>query len=321
MKGRGLRNIVSIPERRGVIAVLAAGCFWGSVGVFVRILDGLGYSPLTIVFARFSLAFAITVVALAVLGKTGLMRVRLKDLWCFIGAGVSMGILLNLFFSMSTVMNTLSLAAILLATSPIFVVLLSAPIFGEKITSVKVQALVICFAGCVLTSGVVDSGSVFSPAGVIIGLLSGLGYAMYSIMSRFAMNRGYAPLTVNVYSFGIGSLACIPFANFALVAATVSGAPGKMAVILLLHTLFSSLFPYVLYTYGMKFMDTGKASILVSVEPVAATILGFAIYGETPSAICMGGIAMVLFALALLSVPGGLAALPAAVRNMFRGKG
>jgi drug/metabolite transporter (DMT)-like permease len=120
-------------------------------------------------------------------------------------------------------------------------------------------------------------------------------------MTRFALNRGYSSLTVNVYSFGIGSVVCIPFTNFALVAATVAGDPGRMAVILLMHTLFASLIPYMLYTYGMKFMDTGKASILVSVEPVAAALFGLAIYNEIPTAICVAGIVLVLFAIALLN--------------------
>ena len=305
---------------RGVAAVLTAGCFWGSTGVFVRILDGYGYSPLTIVFVRMSIAFVIMFVVLNLLGRRELLRIRKKDIWCFIGTGVSSAILLNLFFSMSTVMNSLSLAAILLATAPVFVVLLSAPIFGERITSVKVQVLIIAFAGCVLTSGALESGSVFSPAGIVIGLLAGFGYALYSIMSRFALNRGYDPLTVNAYSFGIGAIVCAPFTNFVLIASTVSDSPVGMAVLLLLHALFVSFFPYILYTYGMKFMDTGKASILVSVEPVAASFFGVFLYAEIPTAVCVTGIVLVLFALALLNVPGGLRALPNLAQNAFRRK-
>jgi len=296
----------SAGSARGVVAVLTAGCFWGTTGIFVRILDGLGYSPLTIVFVRVALAFIIIVTVLCVRGRRDLLKIRLKDIWCFIGIGASSAILLNLFFSMATVMNTLSLAAILLATAPVFVVILSAPIFGERVTSVKAQALLIAFAGCVLTSGALGGAGAFSPAGFTIGLLSGFGYAMYTIMTRFALNRGYSPLTVNVYSFGVGSLICAPFVNFGLVASTVAAAPGSMAALLILHTLFASLLPYVLYTYGMKYMDTGKAAILVSVEPVAASILGFLIYGETLSAVSLAGIALVLFAIVLLNVPGGI---------------
>ncbi|MCL2493513.1 MAG: DMT family transporter [Clostridiales bacterium] len=285
----------------GVVAVLAAGCFWGTTGIFVRILDGFGYSPLTIVFARMSLAFVILLAAFALMKKLDLLHIRLKDLWVFIGTGVSSAILLNLFLSMSTEMNTLALATVLLTTAPIFVVLLSRPIFGERITKMKVLALVVAFTGCVLVSGVIDKGPAFLPFGIFIGVLAGVGYALYNIMTRFALDRGYSSLTINVYSFGIGAAVCVPFTNFALVAATIADAPGRMAVILLLQSLFVSLFPYMLYTYGMKFMDTGKASILASIETVAATVFGFAIYHEVPTVLSVAGIVLMLFAVFLLN--------------------
>lgn len=303
---------------RGVAAALVAGCFWGSTGIFVRVLDDRDYSPLTIVFVRMSIAFVITLALLAVTGRRDLMRIRLRDLWCFVGAGVSSSILLNLFYSLSTEQNSLSLAAILLATAPIFVVLFSRPIFRERITTEKSQALVVAFIGCVLTSGIVGSGSVFSARGVGIGLLAGLGYALYSIMSRFALDRGYDSLTVNLYSFGIGAIACVGFTDFPAVARSIGHEPPKMIVILIAHALFASLLPYILFTHSMKFVDTGKASILASSEPVAATILGVVIYSEVPDAVQLVGVVVVLFALALLNVPGGLSALAGRARGATR---
>ncbi|MDR3363997.1 MAG: DMT family transporter [Clostridiales Family XIII bacterium] len=288
---------------KAAASILAAGCLWGTVGVFVRYLTGLGYSPLTIVFARMSIAFVILAAVLFAAGRRGLFRVKLKDLWCFVGTGVSSAIVLNLFFSMSTVMNPLSLAAILLATAPIFVVLISAAIFKERITAIKLYALIIAFSGAVLTGGIVGSAAAFSGKGFAVGLLAGFGYALYSIFTRFALNRGYGALTVNLYSFLIGSAVCAPFANFSIIFHSIAAAPLLTAAVLLLHTLFTSLLPYVLYTYGMQYMDTGKASILVSVEPVAATVFGTALYGEIPSAPAFAGIALVLFAITLLNLP------------------
>ncbi len=306
---------------RGVTAALVAGCFWGSTGVFVRVLDVRDYGPLTIVFVRMSIAFVITVAILFAMRRKDLFRIRLGDFWCFVGTGVSSGILLNLFYSASTVMNSLSLAAVLLATAPIFVVLLAAPIFGERITPTKTQSLVVAVVGCALTSGIVGSGTVFSPRGVAIGLLSGLGYALYSIMSRFALDRGYDSRTINLYSFGIGAAVCVPFTDFPVVGRTVADAPVKMTLILIAHALFTSLLPYILFTYSMSVVDTGKASILASSEPVAATVFGIVLYHEIPDAVRILGIALVLFALALLNVKGGLGAMLARPRARLRGRG
>ncbi|MEQ3104564.1 DMT family transporter [Coprococcus comes] len=46
----------------------------------------------------------------------------------------------------------------------------------------------------------------------------------------------------------------------------------------------STVLAFCLYTAGLKNLDNGKASILASVEPVAATLIGVILYKETLSA-------------------------------------
>jgi drug/metabolite transporter (DMT)-like permease len=303
--------------KRGVAAVLSAGCLWGAVGVFVRVLDDARYSPLTVVFVRMSIAFVLLAVFLLISGRASFFRIKLRHLPLFAGTGVSSAIMLNLFYSMSTVMNPLAVASILLATAPVFVVILSAPIFKEKITVAKAQSLVIVFAGCVLTSGNIGGGVIgaasgmsgVTPQGIAIGLLAGIGWGLYGITTRFCLNRGYKSLTVNIYSFLIGGVACAPFTNFGVIVASISAAPGYMTMILILHTLVASLLPYSLFTYGMNYMDTGKASILASIEPVVATLIGFFFYGEKPDGVTIAGIALVLFGIVLLNLPNGVRSL------------
>jgi len=295
---------------RGIATAVSAGCFWGTTGLFVRVLDGYGYSPLTIVFVRMSLAWVMILLLFAATGRLDLLRVRLKDLWCFIGAGLSSSLLLSAFYSISMVLNPVAVASILLSgSSPIFVIALSALIFRERITASKVQALTIVIIGCVLTSGVLGASWLFSPKGVAVGLLAGLGSGLYSIMSRFALNRGYDSRTVNVYSFGVAALACAPFASFPVMIRTITDAPLKMVVILLAHSLLVSLVPYMLYTYALTCVDTGTAPILASSEPIAALVLGLVLYSEVPSLVNLGGMVLVLLGLVVLNVEGGLATI------------
>jgi drug/metabolite transporter (DMT)-like permease len=294
---------------RGVIAVLVAGVLWGTIGMFVRIFDEMHYSVMTIIFVRMSIAFVITAIVLLVSGRKHLLKFKLKDLWCLIATGVASGILLNWFLSVSAIINTLSLAHVLLGTCPIFVVLLAAPIFGEKVTSIKVQCIVIVIIGAILTSGMFESGTFFTSKGFVLGLLSGFGYGVYSIMTRYTLNRGYETLTVNVYGFLFAAAVCIPWTDFSAIGSTVAAAPGRTILILLAHSLCGAVVPYILYVYGMKYMDTGKASILVSIEPVAGTILGITVYHEIPTVLIVVGIVLVLFGIILLNVEGGLKGL------------
>ncbi|MDD2497367.1 MAG: EamA family transporter [Desulfitobacteriaceae bacterium] len=290
---------------RAHIAVILAACMWGSIGVFVRTLDSYNYSALTIVFVRMIIAFALLFAYLCLFNKKDLLRIKIKDAWIFISAGLSSAVLLNLFYSMSIVANSLSLASVLLATAPFFVVFLSAPLFKEKITAVKITALLVAFIGCVLTSGFIGSGSTFNPFGILIGVLSGIGWAIYSIFSRFALNRGYDSLTISVYTFAIGSLSCIPFTNFGVIGTSIQGQPVFMLFLLFTHALIASLLPYILYTYGLNYVETGKAAIMSGIDPVTAVLLGAVIYAEIPSFTIAVGIVLVLLSIALLNLPRG----------------
>jgi DME family drug/metabolite transporter len=287
------------------VAVILAACMWGSIGVFVRTLDNYNYSAMTIVFVRMIIAFVLLFTYLCLFNKKDLLRIKLKDAWIFISAGISSAVLLNLFYSMSIVANTLSLASVLLATAPFYVVFLSALFFKEKITAVKITALLVAFIGCVLTSGLIGSGATFNPFGVFIGVLSGIGWAVYSIFSRFALNRGYDSLTISVYTFGIGFLSCIPFTNFEVIGTSIQGQPVFMLFFLLAHALVASLLPYMLYNYGLNYVETGKAAIMSGIDPVTAVLLGAVIYAEIPSFTCSLGIVLVLLAIALLNLPRG----------------
>jgi drug/metabolite transporter (DMT)-like permease len=293
-----------------VAATLAAGCLWGSIGPFVRVLDGYGYGPLTIIFVRMLVAVVLLAPFFLLSGRSGLFKLKPRDIWCLVLAGFMSAIFLNVFYSISIVMNPLALASILLAAAPCFVVVISRFAFRESLSGNKLAALGIVFAGCVLTSGIIGSGGAragvafgFSPLGVLVGLVAGLGWAMYSIMTRICLNRGYHPLTVNFYTFFFGALLCLPFTNFGAIRASLETAPGFTPFFLLLHTLVCLLLPYMLYTYGLRYLETGDASIIASVDPVFAAFLGFFLYREAPDVPMFAGFVLVLAGIVLLNLP------------------
>ena len=61
-------------------------------------------------------------------------------------------------------------------------------------------------------------------------------------------------------------------------------------------------FPYLLYTHGLEGLENGKASIMASVEPVIATIVGVVIYNEALTVMSTVGIVLVLAAIVLLNI-------------------
>lgn len=73
----------------------------------------------------------------------------------------------------------------------------------------------------------------------------------------------------------------------------------------MVYTIVTTVLPYLLYTAGLSQVETGTASVLASVEPVVATVLGFVVFSETPTLEALLGILLVLAALLLLSVKKG----------------
>lgn len=283
---------------------IISGAMWGSAGIFVRKLTELGMNSYTVVSVRVVLAVLILAVWLGIYDKD-LLKIKLKDLWIFVAGGVVGMFGLNICYNFAISELSLSLAAVLLSLSPVFVLFMAAILFKEKITSKKVICMTIAIAGCVLASGVLESASTmrWSVKGIIVGTIGAFFYGLYGIISKTAMERGYHAFTTTFYCLFMVMLVVIPLTNWKLVTNVVVANPVKMSVFLVIHSLCTSVLPYILYTFSIRYIDAGMASILASGEPVAAMIFGVIFFSEIPTVLSVVGIVLVIVALALLSMP------------------
>lgn len=163
---------------------------------------------------------------------------RLRDAWCFFGSGVVSLLFFTFCYFQAMNYMSLSAAAILLYTAPAIVTLLSALLFKERLTGLKLLAVLLAFLGCALVSGLGAGDMALSTAGILYGL-------------------------------GAGVVTCY--------------------------------LPYLLYTHGLTGMETGRASIMASVEPVVATIVGAAVFHERMGLLSYCGVVLVLSAVVLLN--------------------
>lgn len=283
---------------------IISGAMWGSAGIFVRKLTELGMNSYTVVSVRVVLAVLILAIWLGIYDKN-LLKIKLKDLWIFVAGGVVGMFGLNICYNFAISELSLSLAAVLLSLSPVFVLFMAAILFKEKITSKKVICMTIAIAGCVLASGVLESASTmrWSVKGIIVGTIGAFFYGLYGIISKTAMERGYHAFTTTFYCLFMVMLVVIPLTNWKLVTNVVVANPIKMSVFLVIHSLCTSVLPYILYTFSIRYIDAGMASILASGEPVAAMIFGVIFFSEIPTVLSVVGIVLVIVALALLSMP------------------
>ena len=286
-------------KRLAPFLVILAGCCWATMGLFVRHLNAIGLQAMEIVAAR-SILTTVAMFAVLAIFRRDLLSVKAKDLWCFAGGGIASVILFNFCYFQTIQRASLSAAAILLYTSPIFVLLLSVPLFGEKLTRKKLLCLVMAFAGCALASGVAADGVAISPEILIFGLGSGFGYGLYSIFSRFALQKGYHPITITAYIFLFGAVGCIFLTDFAEII-TVARQPEHL-VYLAGYAIITTIVPYVSYTTGLRYVENGVAAVLACIEPVMATVFGIFFFSELPSLAGWTDILLVLTALTILNL-------------------
>ncbi len=287
-----------------VIAPVLSGIFWGGTGIFVRHLADMGMNSITIMFSRVIVAALILFLGIFIYDKS-LLKIKLHDLWVFAAAGLIGTLGLNLCYNESISRLTLSLSAVLLSLSPIFVVLLAAILFKEKLTPKKLGCMLLAILGCALVSGIFETSAAiqWSVMGIIIGVMSAFFYALYSIFSKLAMERGYHALTITLYCLLLISIVLLPIADWHSIGAVLCAAPLSHGAFMLLHSLTASVLPYVLYTISLNYLEAGKASILASAEPVAAMVFGIFFYSEIPTLLSLTGLALTILALTLLSLP------------------
>ena len=282
------------------VLILLAGCLWGTMGLFVRHLNEMGLHSMEIVELRSILAAAI-LFPLTFARNKKLLTVKVKHLWPLVCAGLFSIVFFNYcYFSTISLMN-LSMAAILLYTAPIFVMLLSLIIFHEPLSLRKVLALVMAFGGCCLVCGILTSSVSITLPGLLLGLGSGIGYALYSIFSRFSLNHGLNSITITDYTFLFAAIGGAFLTDFSAIGSTVQQYGISFILFAILYTVVTTVLPYLFYTTGLQYVDNGTASVIASIEPVVATVLGFLVFSETPTLSTVLGIVLVLLALVLLN--------------------
>lgn len=271
-------------------SVMLAAVLWGAIGLWSRNLMAGGLSPTGIVVVRNFGGMLLLLGTVFSIKDRSVFRVKREHLKYFFGTGIISVLLFTICYFKCQKVCSLAVSSILLYTAPSFVVVLSAILWKEPITKRKVAALAVTLVGCAAVCGLFSGDVSVTVTGFLLGLGSGFFYSLYSIFGRYAL-ANYSPMTVTVWTFlfaGPASLVLLRPADMRIMADPAMVLWGLGLVV------FSSVLPYIFYTLGLSRMEAGRASILASLEPVAAAIIGVAVFGEPMSVMTLVGIALVL---------------------------
>ncbi len=243
---------------RGELAIAISALLMSTVSIFVR---NISADAITVTFLRFSTAFIFVSIFMLLTKQKPRIRERKP-------------ILLLSIFNVSTVVCYISAiqslevatAALLLYMAPIYV-LPMAYLSGEEIKPKTWIALPLGISGLYLMLSPYATISM----GLILGVLSGVCYAFVFYTSKLA-RRAHNPFEINFFILLFGSVVLFPY--FVL-------NPVRDSIFWIFGLgLIPTAIPFVLFTYGIKYVRVQIAPILALLEPLSATVIGYIVFKE-----------------------------------------
>lgn len=285
---------------KAFIFIISGAALWGTISWYVKGLYALGFTPMEVVILRAWTSAILLVVYLLIAAPKKLKLHSIKDVKYFIGTGIFSIIFFNYCLFTAIELSTIPVATALLYTAPAFVTIISFFLFKEPLTRIKIISLFATIIGTCLVVGLIPLNlKALQISSILFGLGSGIGYALYSIISKYALKK-YSSLSVTTYTFIIAAIALLPFfpyqEKFHLLI--------DSSVILFAFGLgfLPTAFAYIIYTYGLQSTEASKASILSTIEPVVATLIGIFIFQEAFSFIQMVGMVCIIGAVIMMQI-------------------
>lgn len=274
--------------KKGAFQILLAGVCWGIFPLFTSGLYSTGVDSLTAAAMRAYMAAAIYLL-IAVKGKV-FHRIKARDIPFFAVYGLCSVTFVYISYLTAIRLLSVSLASVLLFTSPAFVILLSRLFFGEPITRRKVVALALTLVGCMLVVKIYAPGALQgSLPGIFFGLLSGISFSTLTLFGRVGLKKYDGQVNAIVPAL-FGALFFLPVLPIWKVQFTL-----PRLGLFLGQSFVGSVLPFTLYLGGMqRGVEGGDASVLATVEPLVATLSGVLFLHERLAPLQVLGVVLVL---------------------------
>lgn len=287
-------------NKNSIIMPILTGVLFGGVGVFVRILDQAGFDNTTNLSTRF-IAATVILFSILLLFKRELLKIKWRDSWLFLGAGILGMLGLNLFYNEAIGRLSLSFAAILLSLAPFFVLFLAILIFKDKLYFSKISIMFVALIGCILASGAIGGDKTsFSSIGVFMGIGAAICYALYTIFSKLLNERHYSVYTILFYSLLVSSVMLVPLTDWSILTEYIESSPIQNTIFIVIYALCTSIFPYLFLTLSLAKTDsTTVATIVSGGEPIAALLFGLLLFAEIPTVTSLIGVVITILALTI----------------------
>jgi len=270
----------------GIAQVMGAGLCFGTLGSFARLGFAAGLSIDELLTFRFALAALLLGIGLAVFRPQWLLLGRRQTL-ISLALGVFGYPVFSTLYFISIQGIPIGLAALLLFSFPLFVNLGAWIFFKESPHLRQVVSVLLSSLGLICL--VWGDWHVEKLYAVFCGMGAGVTYAAYVLISG-RVQAQVRPLSSSFYVILASALTFIAIHHPSPL--LLRTAP-RILVVLGLAVIGTAM-PLTLFLAGLQKMSSSKASILVMVEPIVGSLLGWVIFQETMNPLQASGAVLIL---------------------------
>jgi drug/metabolite transporter (DMT)-like permease len=275
-----------------VAAALAAILFGASVvAIRIAVRD---IPPLTLAVLRFGQGSLVLFAGLLAF-RRDLLRIDRRDLPYLALLGSTFFTIFPVTLNVGMRYVDASRAALVLATMPLWTVVLARLVVRERLTPRQIAGVVLSIVGVAIVMidrRAITGGTSYSARGDLLLIASALCGAIYNVLAKRMLAR-YKGLTVTFYAMTIGTLFLVP-------ASIVERAPGLAALsretlgMVIFVGVFGGAIAFSLWTSALSHLSPTKVSVYINLNPIAATVLGATVLHERLSFFFAVGFAAVV---------------------------
>lgn len=325
------------------IAMLSAAVL-STTAIFIRYLTQTFAMPPLVLAAWRDVFVTLTLLVVLGLFRSPLLRTTGEHKKYLVIYGFVLA-MFNAFWTTSVALSGAAIATVLAYSSAAFTVLLGWWFLKERLDASKLVVVGLSLTGCALVSGALDAqfialgilkptselaltqplsisstavaspGTLWSFLGIFTGLLSGLCYALYSLMGRSASRRGLNPWTTLFYTFAFAGLFLLVInllpGGWVMGAARTpvdfwwlgNSLPGWGALFLLAAG--PTVLGFGLYNISLTHLPSSVANLILTSEPVFTGIVAYLVLGERLNGMQIIGGVMILAGVIVLRLRAG----------------
>lgn len=286
-------------------SVVFKGYLLGCVGAITYGLNPLFALPLyaegidvaSVLFYRYLIAIVLMAVIMA---RHGGFRLSRRDIPAAIAAGILFALSSLTLFESYNYMDV-GIASTILFVYPVFVALIMAGMFRERISAMVMVCMALAIGGIVMLYDSGGDGDGLSTVGTLLVLGSAISYAIYMVAVNKSRLSRLSTLKMSFYSLLFGIVVFIiqlkGLTELKPLPPTLWAWGNLLGI-----SIFPTVLSLIAMTVAIHCIGSVPVSILGALEPVTALVVGALVFGERLTSMSIGGVALVIAAVTMLVV-------------------